>query len=157
MGMATAAAGMFDDPQATMELLWRLNKSYSQRLGKARSRLELLSHLLTDRQADHVTHEVVEVVLRECGQIYEEYQRWRFTYFYESPEDKRMVQDLTGLGRALAQFARMRQRHAQRASQITAHLNHYRPPAAWTTIAQGDLWTLTAQAFSELQTLEYVG
>jgi len=138
-----------------MELLWRLNTSYSQRLGKARSRLELLSQLLAERGADPTTVEAIEVVLRECYQIYEEYQRWRFTYFYESPEDRRIVQGLPGLNRALAQFARLRQRHALRASQITAHLSYYRPSVAWTTIPQGDLWMLTTQAFSELQTLEH--
>lgn len=144
-----------DDSGVTMDLLWRLNRVYSQRLGRARSRLELLARLLADRQADAAIQEAVEIVVRECEQFYEEYRRWRSTYYYRSPQDRRMVEDAHGQGRALAQFARMRQRHAQRAAQIAAHLDYYRPPAVWTTIPQGDLWSLTTQAFSDLQTLEY--
>lgn len=156
MVMQATAVSAVDNSGTTMDLLWRLNRGYSQRLGRARSRLELLARLLADRQADAATQEAVEIVIRECEQLYEEYRRWRFTYYYRSPQDRRMVEDAHGQGRALAQFARMRQRHAQRAGQIAAHLNYYRPPAGWTAIPQGDLWSLTTEAFTDLQTLEYV-
>jgi len=146
----------FPDDRASADLLWRLNQTYVQRLGKARSLLTLLAQLMVERGADTAALAVVKTVQAEGDRLYADHKRWRYTYLYQEPAEQRMVQETADVGRALAQFARLRQKHAQHASEIAVYLSGRRPTLGWTTMAQGDdLWQLTLEAFADLQTVEY--
>lgn len=146
----------FEDAPPPADLLWRLNQTYIQRLGKARSRMEMLSHLLAERGAQADLLEAVGVAQEECARLYADHRRWRYAYLYQDGDESRMVQDAAEIGRALAQFARLRQKHAQHAGEIAVYLQGRRPDPAWTTIAHGDdLWALTLAALADLQIVEY--
>jgi hypothetical protein len=144
------------------QALWRLNQEYAQRLTHARNCVSLLADLLAVRDettstaysyALQIALERLNATLTSC---YEDHRAWRYRYFYESVEEKRMKQADADVFRALSQFSRIRLRQFPLVHDaLSTLLDLPRPQRELTRIPQGDLWDMTAQAlldFAELDT-----
>lgn len=135
------------------ELLWRINSEYLKRLQRATTYLNLLEQLVlmqsgnTQRQ----TLAALRQALEQVETLQEEHRDWRYAYYYESLDTRRMVQSHGAINRALARFSRMRTRHDQQLQSLRAHLVHtQRPDPALTRVPTGDLWTMAEYAIGNL-------
>ena len=138
------------------EQLWRVNNEYRKRLGKVERYVDLLEQLMLTR-ADGAPDglmavlEALQFAHGELNALEEEHRGWRYQYFYDSSDSKRMVQEVSDINRALAHFSRMRPSHEQRLYDVyTALVNAPRPDPEITTVASGDLWELLQFAFDDL-------
>jgi hypothetical protein len=135
------------------DLLWRINNEYQKRLKQATNTLNLLEQLVLTQGGEGYQHTLTTLhhVLEQVRILKEEHREWRYTYFYESLESKRMVQSDNAVNRALARFVHMRNRHEQQLQSLNALLEHIqRPDRHITTVATGDLWELTEYAIHDL-------
>jgi hypothetical protein len=147
--------------------LWRINQEYVRRLGTARTTLALLAALLETRWTDEdgYTHAdakrtaPLRALLRDADAaltaLHDDHRAWRYRYLYESPDSKRIVQEHAAVELAFAWFAYLRQVHAGALDGISHVLATLaRPDPAFTTVAQGDLWTLFAAAIDDVRDFE---
>jgi len=138
---------------ASAESLWRLNQEYGHRLAKARTYLDLLEELMTDRSgsADEIIVSALQFTRAHLNGLKEEYRAWRYTYFYEAADTKRMVQTTGAIRRAVASFARMRTRHETYLNSLFDTLDQIpRPSPDVTTVPNGDLWEMMRFALYDL-------
>ena len=145
------------------DLLWRINNEYRKRLSQARTLVDLLEQMLrnSDQPGDMLT--TLNYIRQEVDVLIEEQRDWRYRYYYESPESKRMVQDERAIIQALARFNRLRVRQEAHLTELYNILYDIpRPDPAVTRVPKGDLWVMTQYAIYDLlgfsdyfQTLEH--
>ena len=139
------------NPQA--DALWYVNNEYRKRLTQAGTFLNLLEQIVVSvggEEGDSVA-ETLQYVHQQINQLVEEHRLWRYRYYYESPETKRMVQDERAILQALSRFNRMRSQHEARLSDLYNILYDMpRPDPGITRVPSGDLWTMTQYALSDL-------
>ena len=137
---------------ASAELLWRVNNEYRRRLSKARNTLDLLDLLLARRGDSGLPiRETLREMRTQLHGIADEHRSWRYSFFYATSEDKRMVQDVRDVMRALAHFSRMSRHHRQRLVEIQQMLAAAdRPRRNLTGVPGGDLWDLTQSALDDV-------
>ncbi|MBZ0291700.1 MAG: hypothetical protein K8L99_03950 [Anaerolineae bacterium] len=148
---------------APANALWRVNNEYSKRLTQVKVYLQLLTEQMIDLKAGsddaHArTSAALHYALEQIDQMINEHKEWRYAYYYESLETKRMVQSLNAVNYALGRFLRMRTQHEQRLKDIHALIEHLqRPDPLLTRVPNGDLWTMTQFAIDHLnQFADYV-
>ena len=92
------------------DVLWRLNNEYRKRLSQAQTYLDLLEQLLMVQAADQTaqTIQVLDHARHELVILNEEHRDWRYHFYYDSIETRRMVQDNRSVNQALSRFSRMR-------------------------------------------------
>jgi hypothetical protein len=136
----------------TVEFLWRLNQQYVNRLTRARSYLDLLEQMLVGRGAeDTEVFLTLQTMRAQLDNLGEEQRGWCYTYFYESPETKRVVHTRRAIRLALANFEQMRERHSLDLSDLVAQLARLpRPAASMTHVPNGDLWDRLLLALADL-------
>ena len=135
------------------DTLWRLNQEYSNRLAKAHTYFALLEQLVEERAGgDERLDAALQYTLAHLDALKEEHRGWRYTYFYEHPDSKRMVQTDQAIERALTAFARMHTRHESYLTDLFQALETIpRPHPSMTTVApNGDLWDKTRIALFQL-------
>jgi hypothetical protein len=135
------------------DTLWRLNQEYGNRLSKARTYLELLEQLVSERGGgDEDLYAALQYIRAHLNGLKEEYRGWRYTYFYETADTKRMVQSESAIRRAISAFARMRTRHEQYLNELFGALDTIqRPHPEITTVPpNGDLWEMLRFALFDL-------
>ncbi len=143
---------------ASGDLLWNLNNEYRHRLSRARKYIDLLEQLLLARHGDAETMvlETLRYAQAQIGALGEEHRGWRYAYFYETAEQKRMVQNERDVMRALAHFNRMSSRHRQLLNEIQYALETVqRPNRGFTIIPGGDLWEMMQYALGDMA--EFLG
>jgi hypothetical protein len=95
--------------------------------------------------------ETLHYAQAQVSALSEEHRGWRYAYFYETAEQKRMVQNERDILRALAHFNRMSSRHRQLLYEIQYALETVqRPNRGYTIIPGGDLWDLMQYALSDM-------
>ena len=138
---------------ASADSLWRLNQEYGNRLAKARTYLDLLEELMMDRgsSTDEISLSALQFTRAHLNGLKEEYRAWRYTYFYEAADTKRMVQSMGAVRRAVSAFARMRTRHETYLNSLFDALDQIpRPNPDVTTVPNGDLWEMLRFALYDL-------
>lgn len=135
------------------DLLWRVNNEYTKRLTHVNNTLNLLVQLMLVQPEE--PHERVQAALHHALEqvqtMLEEHRVWRYAYFYESLETRRMVQSVNAINRALARFTRMRNQHERRLNDLRSLLGHLpRPDPDLTRVPNGDLWQMTEFALNDL-------
>ena len=141
---------------APADVLWRVNNEYRKRLAQVRTYLELLEQMMytsADRQSEEYerTLAALRYALEQIDQMIEEHRVWRYSYYYETPESKRMIQSTGAINRALARFTRLRTQHERRLQSIHSLINHLqRPDPLLTRVPNGDLWLMTQFAIDDL-------
>jgi hypothetical protein len=133
--------------------LWRLNHEYNQRLSRARNYVALLERLVIARNIDEQPQLMAALgyIRDQLDLIYDEHRDWRYRYFYDSPENKRMVHEEHGVGRAMTQFARMRVEHERNLNGLCTALADYPPPERYiTAVPHGDLWQMMLDSLEDL-------
>lgn len=139
---------------APADVLWRANNEYRKRLTQVITCLNLLEQLVLMQDGVNQRHTlaVLRHALDEVEALIEEHRAWRYRYYYESNDTKRMVQGTDAVYQALARFSRMRLQHDRRLNDLRAMLEHVqRPHPDITRVATGgDLWAMTEFALSDL-------
>lgn len=135
------------------DVLWRLNNEYRKRLAQAQNYLELLEQLVAvncgEQAAD--TLNVLQHAQDQVSELVSEHRTWRYSFYYESPDTKRMVHDDRAIHQALARFSRMRSQHEQRLFDLYNILFQIpRPDPRMTRVPTGDLWSMTEFALNDL-------
>jgi len=118
----------------TADMLWQLNNEYTQRLGRARSALELVDRLMIERVGYLLTDEAADsgdkraadqlfAVLQYCTQRFQnlrdEHRDWRYKFLYDSPDSKRIVQNDDAIRHAMVRFSRMRNSHERALKELS--------------------------------------
>ena len=144
---------------AQADLLWRINNEYRKRLTQAQTFLDLLEQIMLSHSGDEETAAAVRYGREALVELMEEHRVWRYRYYYESPESKRMVQDERAVNQALARFSRMYTQHESRLYNLYNILSESpRPDPVLTRVPTGDLWEMTGYALNDLITVgEYMG
>ncbi len=133
------------------DLLWRTNNEYQKRLKQAKTYLSLLEQLVIMQGRDAHTLNALHHALDQIDTLNNEHRDWRYRYYYESLETRRMVQSIHAVHQALAHFSRMRARHQYNLNQIeTLLLRLQRPDPVITQTPTGDLWQMTQHALIDL-------
>lgn len=143
--------------QATMtadaELLWHINNEYRAYFSQTERYASLLGELL--RQYETSLDSQVEVlahIQQQVKMLSDELRSWRYTYFYESAQTKRMVQTTDAVRMALHHFGKLRDQHAVRLTMLSAQLGSVpRPNPGITRVANDDLWLLLHTALDDLR------
>lgn len=148
---------------APADVLWRVNNEYSKRLTQVKVYSQLLIEQMSGlkRENDDAymrTSAALHYVLNQINQMLDEHKDWRYTYYYESLETRRMVQSTNAIDYALGRFTRMRLLHEQRLEDIYALIIHLqRPDPLLTRVPNGDLWMMTQGAVENLnQFTDYI-
>jgi hypothetical protein len=134
-------------------LLWRLNQEYIKRLASARTYLGLLLELVSTRgsELDADLPPLLAYTHDTLTRLHDEHRHWRYTYFYESSETKRVVQSERALHRAMAQFSLMRTRHDRLLREMTVLYDAVpAPPPDATSVVNANLWGLFRTALDDL-------
>jgi hypothetical protein len=149
------------------ERIWRLNQEYVRRLANARTVLGLLESLLTSNLATYglddgwsTTEAEWTVLLRDAAdalnQLHEAHRTWRYDYFYESPDTRRVVQDRAAVAKATVYFEHLLRAYESRLELVSRMLRVLpRPDPHWTTVPQGDLWSLFETAVDDLRSFKH--
>lgn len=135
------------------DTLWRLNHEYSNRLAKAHTYFALLEQLVDERDGqDEQLGAALHYTLAHLDALKGEHRDWRYAYFYEHPDSKRMVQTDAAIQQALGAFVRMRSQHERYLIDLYQALETIpRPHPGLTTVpANGDLWDKTRLALYQL-------
>jgi hypothetical protein len=146
---------------ASSDLLWWVNNEYRKRLTKVETYLDLLEQLLLAREpytldGQSATIGTLHYVQEQISSLSEEHRGWRYAYYYESANNKRMVHSESEINRALAYFSRMRSRHERAVLALYDALSTTpRPDPDLTNVANGDLWLMMQYAIDELT--EFIG
>jgi hypothetical protein len=139
---------------ASSEFLWRVNQEYVNRLARARNYLDLLEQLMVERGTDDMRRRFLPTLRftrLNLESLSEEHRDWCYTYFYESPESKRMVHAPSAVRRALSNFRLMRERQAAPFHDAAALLYELPRPAPHVTrVPNGDLWEMLQRALRDL-------
>jgi hypothetical protein len=131
------------------ERIWRLNQEYVRRLASARTVLGL--------DDDYPSAEAEwTALLRDAAdaldQLHEAHRTWRYDYFYESPDTRRVVQDRAAVAKATVYFEHLLRAYESRLEMVSRMLRILpRPDPRWTTVPQGDLWSLFENAVDDLR------
>ncbi|MBK8025323.1 MAG: hypothetical protein IPK19_29025 [Chloroflexi bacterium] len=136
------------------ELLWSLCHEYGQRLAQAYSYVELLEHLLVERAATPPQDSLL-IQLGESrlflNDLRGEFRTWRYTFFYQTPDSRRMVSTKSDVEMALDHFRDMRTRHLELLIQFSEFFQELpRPRAEITNVPTGDLWDKVISALMGL-------
>ena len=150
----------------TADVLWQLNNEYTQRLGRARTALEWVGQLLGERvgyllhddapqNADKRAADQLFAVLQYCQErmraIGQEHRDWRYKFFYESPDSKRIVQDEDAIRQAIVRFSKMRTSHEKALKELSFLIDAVpRPLTDVTSVPLGDLWEMMRGAILDL-------
>ena len=135
------------------DMLWRINNEYQKRLKQAANCLGLLEQLVSmhDSAGQRQTIHALQHMLQQIRALKLEHREWRYQYYYESLDTRRIVQSQSAIERALAHFERMRLRHEPQLQQLRFLLSHVpRPDPTITCVASGDLWVMVEYAISDL-------
>lgn len=142
---------------AQSQRLWWLNYEYRTRLARADKSLTLLENLVLSRGVGY-DEDAIALLLqglyglrRQLTLLHDEHRDWRYSYYYQSPQHKRMVADERSIYRALLHFRRMRVRHERvllEALHALALLP--RPIPQLTRVPSGDLWQHAEHALADL-------
>lgn len=140
------------------ERLWRVNSEYLKRLSQAQKYVLLLEQLYAqvyesgDRQESTLfALEAFNYILQQMDAVSQEHRIWRYTYYYQSSDNKRMVQTPRSVGKALAKFDRMLASHQAHLSEMQGILYDVpRPNAEFTRVPSGDLWEMALYAVDDL-------
>jgi hypothetical protein len=138
---------------ASPEFLWRLNQEYVNRLARARTYLDLLEKLIYERsgESEEQILSALEFTRVHLNSLNEEHREWRYTFFYDSPETRRMVQSPREIRRAVTTFSQMQERHKVYFDDLVLLLEQLpRPETDMTSIPAGDLWELMQYAVNDL-------
>lgn len=138
---------------AQADLLWRINNEYRKRLSQAHTLIDLLEQMLrnSDSQNQEQVLDTLNYVRGEVDTLIEQHRDWRYRYYYESPETKRMVQNERAVLQALARFNRLRvQQEAHLTDLYTILYDVPRPDPSMTRVPKGDLWVMTQYAIYDL-------
>jgi hypothetical protein len=133
--------------------LWRLNHEYGQRLSRARNYVALLERLVIARNVEEQPQLMAALgyIREQLAAIYDEHRDWRYTYFYDSPESKRMVHQEHDVGHAMTEFARMRVNHERNLHGLCTALADYPAPERYVTaLPHGDMWQMMLGALEDL-------
>lgn len=144
---------------APAEMLWRVNNEYRKRLTQVTNCLNLLEQLVLmqqDGSSQVRTLAALRYAREEVEAMAQEHRDWRYRYYYDSTDSKRMVQGNHAVHQALARFSRMRVQHDRRLGSLRGLLDHVqRPNPDITRVATGgDLWTLTEYAIHDLSAFD---
>ncbi len=136
------------------EMLWRVNSEYARRLTQVNTYLNLLEQmiLIHPGEPQERVRAAIQYALEQVQLMLDEHRAWRYSYYYESAETRRMVQTMSAVNRALARFTRMRTQHERRLHDLRALLEHLqRPDPVLTRVSTGgDLWQMTEFALNDL-------
>lgn len=140
---------------ALSERLWRVNSEYLKRLSQAQKCVLLLGQTIYDqwRHDENQPHVVVALtyILEQVEVYQQDHRSWRYTYYYQPGDSKRMVQSAREVGKALAQFDRMFNRHQTQFIELQGILYELpRPESELTHVPNGDLWDMTIYAIDDL-------
>jgi hypothetical protein len=139
---------------ASAEFLWRVNQEYVNRLARARNYLDLLEQLMVERGSPEMQRRLLPTLQStraHLDSLSEEHRGWCYTYFYESPESKRIVHSPSAVRRALSNFRQMRERQEASFHDVAALLYDLPRPAAYVTrVPNGDLWEMMLRALRDL-------
>lgn len=133
--------------------LWRVNNEYRKRLAQAQTFLDLLEQLIemNSDQRQYYMLELLQYARDEVAGLVEEHRVWRHRFYYDSLDNRRMVQNDRAANQALARFNRMRSQHEGRLSDLYSLLEETpRPDPLLTRVPNGDLWTMTQYAIGDL-------
>jgi hypothetical protein len=138
---------------AQADLLWRINNEYHKRLSQALTLVDLLEQMLRSCDNEHQPNVLafLDHARAVVDSLVEELRVWRYHYYYESPETKRMVQTERAINQALARFNRLRaQQGPYLADLYTTLYDLPRPDPSLTHVPKGDLWIMTLYAIYDL-------
>jgi len=138
--------------------LWRVNSEYLKRLSQVQKYLILLEQLYvqvvesgTGHESTVYTLEAFNYILQQMDYVSQEHRVWRYTYYYQSSDTKRMVQMPRSVGKALAKFDRMLTNHQAYLSEMQGILYEMpRPEPELTRVPSGDLWEMALYAVDDL-------
>jgi hypothetical protein len=136
-----------------VDLLWRVNNEYHKRLSQVMTYLNLLEQLVLMQDGENQlrTLAALRYALEQVEILAEEHRVWRYKYYYDSVETRRIVQSPTAVNQALARFSRMRTQHERHLNDMRALLDHVqRPDPQITRVPTGDLWVMTEFAINDL-------
>jgi hypothetical protein len=139
------------------DLLWRVNNEYQKRLTQVVTYLNLLEQmiLMQDGEDQLRTLAALQYALEQIEILAQEHRAWRYKYYYESADTKRMVQAPGAVHQALSRFTRMRMKHEQELNNLRALLEHVqRPDPDITRVPTGDLWVMTEFAINDLKAFD---
>jgi hypothetical protein len=137
---------------AAADVLWRVNNEYRKRLAQAQTFLDLLEQMIlaSGERQPHML-EALRYARQQVDATIEDHRHWRYRFYYDSAENKRMVQNSRAVNQALARFNRMRADHEGRFYDLYHLLNEIpRPEPHLTRVPNGDLWTMTQYAIGDL-------
>ncbi len=146
------------------DALWQLNTEYTQRLARARSSLELVGRLLAQHVGEPASYDDPDVsaavkqlfaVLDYCNDrlnlITNEHRDWRYRYFYESPDSRRVVQEDAAIRQALIRFSKMRTHHERMLRELAMLIDAVpRPNPTITRVPNADMWEMMRAAIAQL-------
>ncbi|MBL8132721.1 MAG: hypothetical protein JNL42_12750 [Anaerolineae bacterium] len=139
---------------APVEMLWWLSQEYGQRLARANRYLELLERLLTERIPPQSSDSLLHSLAESRGfleTLHDEYRDWRYSYFYQTPDTRRMVSAEADVQRAVERFRRMRARHLEMLITFGGYFEDLpRPEGMITHVPNGDLWEMVREALAAL-------
>jgi hypothetical protein len=136
---------------APADLLWRINNEYQKRLKQAKTFLGLLEQLVRMQGDDGQTLTTLRHALEQIDHLADEHRDWRYQYYYESLDTRRMVQSNRAIEQALAHFSRMHTRHERQLQALRSLLVQLqRPDPTLTRVPGGDLWVMTEFAIADL-------
>lgn len=140
------------------DLLWRVNHEYRNRLSQVMVYVDLLEQMILTHNHGNNMGEI-QAILRhvydEVAYMKEEHRRWRYQFYYESAETKKIVRSDSAIHQALARFSRMRSQHERRLAELQMQLFMLqRPDPRLTQVPNGDLWQLTQFAMRQLSQFE---
>jgi Ser-tRNA(Ala) deacylase AlaX len=145
------------------DLLWQLNNEYGKRLSRMHAGIELVARLLAERigdanhydEADSAVikqmYAVLDYTEERINTLIEQHRDWRYRYYYQSQENKRVVQVEAAIHQAMARFARMRTHHTRVCKELTLLIEALpRPHTYMTSVPNGDLWDNMYAALQDL-------
>lgn len=140
------------------DLLWRINNEYRKRLTQAQTFLDLLEQMVLAASGAPDTITALRHAYDQVTALTVDHRDWRYQFYYESPESKRMVQDDHAIIQALSRFSRMRQQHEALLFELANVMNASpRPDPHMTHVPTGDLWQMTESALNDLLSFgEYI-
>jgi ClpP class serine protease len=140
---------------ALADLLWRVNNEYRKRLTQAQTFLALLEQMLQAQDSDPLLLDALSHTYEQITTMAAEHRDWRYRYYYEDAESKRMVQDERTIQQALARFSRMRTRHETQLYDLHRLIfERSRPDPRSTRVPTGDLWDMGEYALYDLISFE---
>ena len=138
---------------APSDVLWRVNNEYRKRLTQARTFVDLLEQMLRSEGSEHPSQVLatLDYIRDQVDGLIEDHRDWRYRFYYDTPESKRMVQTDRAIHQALARFSRMRTQHETRLIDLYNILYETpRPDPHATHVPKGDLWVMTQFAIHDL-------